>query len=131
MPAKVGWAVAGLWFETALFVLAVADLFVTAHGRSSHGQSGVGQTVVAGVFLVPVAALWGGCAVAAARRAYWVRVPVLCLQAFFVFGGLVALVVALAVQDVIGIAVAVVFLALPAAVAWLSLTPAAREWFRR
>jgi lipid-A-disaccharide synthase-like uncharacterized protein len=60
-----------------------------------------------------------------------VWVVAICLQACFVFGGLVVLVIALAVQDVIGIVVAVVFLAIPAAVVLLSFTPDAREWFSR
>jgi hypothetical protein len=64
-------------------------------------------------------------------RAYWVRVVTVCLQACFVFGGLVVLVVALATQDAVGIVVAVVFLAFPSAVVALSFTPDAREWFRR
>ena len=131
MPAKVRSAVAGLWFETALFLLAVVGMFMTAHDRSSHGQSGVAQTVLSGLFLVPVAALWGGCAIAASRRAFWVRVVTICLQACFVFGGLIVLVVALAAQDLIGIVVALVFLAIPAAVILLSFTPDAREWFSR
>ncbi|MFB9835411.1 hypothetical protein [Actinoallomurus acaciae] len=131
MPATVRWAVAGLWFETALFLLGVAGMFVTAHDLSSHGQNGVAQAVLSGLFLVPVAALWGGCAIAASRRAFWVRVVAICLQACFVLGGLIVLAVALAVQDVIGIVVAIVFLAVPAAVILLSFTPAAREWFGR
>jgi hypothetical protein len=131
MPAKVKWAAAGLWFETALFVLAVVEAFMTAHDRSSHGQSDAAQMVLAGLFLVPIAGLWGGCALATMLRAYWVRVVTVCLQACFVFGGLVVLVVALATQDAVGIVVAVVFLAFPSAVVALSFTPDAREWFRR
>ncbi|GAA4494851.1 hypothetical protein GCM10023191_034690 [Actinoallomurus oryzae] len=131
MPAKVKLAAAGLWFETALFVVAVAGMFMAAHDRSSHGQSGAGQMVLAGLFLVPIAGFWGGCALASVLRAYWVRVVTVCLQACFVFGGLVVLAVALAVQDAAGIVVAFVFLAVPAAVIGLSFTSDAREWFRR
>jgi hypothetical protein len=34
MPAKVKWAIAGLWFEVAIFALGIFDVFMQAHSRS-------------------------------------------------------------------------------------------------
>ena len=128
-PAKAKLAIAGLWFETALFALAVFEMFMEAHSKTSHGQSGAGQLIAAGVVLLAMAALWGAGAITAGRGTHWVRVPAAALQGLFVFSGLVTLIAALALGDPIGIVVAIVFLAVPAGIVWLLLARESREWF--
>lgn len=129
MPAKVKWAVAGLWFEVVLFAFGIAGLFMQAHDRTSHGQEGAGPLVMGGLILVPVAAVWGWCAVMAARRAYWARLLAAILQACFILGGAITLVIALALADPIGVVVALVFLAVPVGIASLMLVRGSREWY--
>lgn len=128
-PARAKWAIAGLWFETALFAFVAFEMFTEAHSKTSHGQSGAGQLVMAGVFLLAIAAFWGAGAIVAGRGTHWVRVPAAALQSLFVFGGLVTLIAALVAGDPIGIVVAIVFLAVPASIAWLLLARESREWF--
>jgi hypothetical protein len=131
VPATVLVSVAGLGLETVIFVLGVVEMFVSAHDRTSHGQSGAGTYVVAGLFLVPFAAGWGACAVMAALRVPWVRVLAVSLQALFACGTLITLLVAVVRQDVIGLVVTAVLMAVTAAVAGPLLTPGARAWFGR
>ncbi|WP_433178123.1 hypothetical protein [Actinoallomurus sp. CA-150999] len=127
-PAKARWAIAGLWLEAAIFVLAMVDMFMEAHRKSSHGQSGAGQLTAMGLFFLVIAAFWGAGAVMAGRGARWVRVPAAALQSLFILGGLVTLIVALVAGDPIGIVVAIVYLVVPVGIVWLLLARESRAW---